>query len=247
LRLIKIKSIYLIAASISLIFVAKATACSQCQFAYFDYFMPPIQIWCLIALGWYLATAILSTVYKVKLWAIPNIALVVLLIVICLVASFIMLGPLSLLPFMIPPLANFIGVLKQKNKYSQKISKTIINIGIFALILLFIFTIQSIKIVMTRTDVKYIVKWDGTIPAIVAFNKILKKNPERLDVYRYIIENEKSMHYAAKGSLKRIAILGDPQEDIPRLNRVMDRANKYDKPLIQGTIDALKAKGKITN
>lgn len=221
-----------------------AMACGQCQFAYFDYIMPPIQLWCAIAVIWFFLTAIISAAYGVKLKGMPKIATALVLLVIGLLASVIMLGALSLLPFIIPPAISFVSAIRKHTQHTlpSAVRKAVIVLGIAASTAIIAAVGLSATILVKRTDAEFVVKWDGTLPAIGIFNGIMSQKPEPIETYRYIVDHSNGSHRSVKRVVERIGAIGDPKTDIPRLYKLLDRSEDSYKSTIKEALDSLTAR-----
>ena len=89
---------------------------------------------------------------------------------------------------------------------------------------------------------EFVVKWDGTLPAIGIFNNIMDQKPEPIETYRYIVDHSNGSHRSVKKVAERIGAIGDPKTDIPRLYKLLDRAEDSYKSTIKGAIDSLAAR-----
>lgn len=218
-----------------------AWACMQCQFAYVDYILPPVLLWCVIAVSWYLITALIVTVSNVKLNGMPTRGTAWLVLLLAVIASFIMLGALTLVPLIIPPIISFITMLRSKNRqqFSAATSRTVIAVGCAASLAVVIASGVCIHILNRRTDAQFIVQWSGTLPSIGVFNKLKNQWPENLNAYRYIIDHSDDSHFLTREAVKRIGAIGDPAADIPRLRKAMRRANGGYEQVIKEAIDSL--------
>jgi hypothetical protein len=235
----------IVAILVLLLSAQTAWACMQCQFAYVDYILPPVQLWCVIAVFWYFITTLIVTIFNVKLNGMPTRGTAWILLLLAFIASFIMLGALALLPLIIAPIISFITVLRNKNR--QQISttarRTVIVVGCIASLAVMITTGVCIRILNKRTDAQFIVQWSGTLPSIGKFYKLKSQRPENLNAYRYIIKHSDDSHFITREALKRIGAIGDPAIDIPMLKK-MERIDHSYRTDIQEAIDSLSLREK---
>lgn len=216
--------IQIIIAFILIIFsVVEVQACSVCVTAFMDRVLPPIQIWCLISLSWFLLTSLISSVFKIKIFGVPKIIMALVLVFGCMVIGAGFLGPFIILPLAITPAIAFIRSFPQTNKgkWSQSAWYSVQIVGFIATIGILLTAYQTGKIYRTRTLGQYIVKWSLTGPSLSACEQLVRQEPASLTDYRYILENGKDHVLVFAG--ERIAAIGDPEEDSKRLTQTIER------------------------
>src|SRR5687768_3868911 len=99
---------------LSIATAADANACGVCVMAATDLILPPIHIWMLIALTWFLSNGLIRSVTRIDLPAQPKVFGAVGVAFLCLIVGGIALGPLTVLPLMLPPAYAFARSIVQR-------------------------------------------------------------------------------------------------------------------------------------
>jgi hypothetical protein len=222
-------------------------ACVQCVASLSDAILPPIFIWCLIAIVWFLGTAFIRSIYKVQISGVPGIIKAIGLFVLLFVVGASMLGPIVILPLIIAPAVNYgrSFVVESVQLWGPRANMAIKLFGHIMATATVVTLIMSIYIHATRTPGQFIVQWGGS--SLYSFDELKRSEPQSLQDYRYIVENgnEISVMQAAK----RIAEIGEPSVDIPKLEaalarlRAQSRRDGFSRE-IEDALEQLRKKGK---
>jgi hypothetical protein len=139
-----------------------------------------------------------------------------------------MLGPVTVLPFLIASFAVWIYSLKKSSilKYPRRFIIAIRYIGAVAIVLVAVTTFAEIISPTPRSPVDILLsRWGNTgFSTIHAFDKLKKLEPGSLKDYRIILK--KAFGSALIRAAKRIAIIGDPDIDVPLLINALEKARK---------------------
>ncbi|MFY9226653.1 MAG: hypothetical protein WAQ98_28515 [Blastocatellia bacterium] len=199
----------------------EVAACSVCLVATMDKVLPPIQIWCLLAMIWFLLNSLISALYRAKIAYTPKIIEALVILVACLMFAGAFLGPVLILALAITPTIAFLVSFTKINKGNWKNNPYygIQFVGFAAAIAITITSYHTYQILQNRTLAQYIVQWPGY--SIVLLGKLKEKEPSSLADYRYILEN--SNDYILIPVAERIAIIGDPDSDSKRIEQAIKR------------------------
>jgi hypothetical protein len=222
---------------------APVFACSACQFAWFDYFLPPVFLWTGIAILWFGLTAFLSAIFGIQLKGMPKPLATWVLLIIGLISSAIMMGPLTLFPFIVPAIVAFHWMFRKDRDKTMPAAARYSLIGLGSLAVLSILVAISLGIVISRrrTMGEYLVKWSGTMPAIGMVNGLKDSEPNSLVEYRYILAHGDG--HIVRLAAKRIGAIGDPVTDIPLLEDAMKRVDRPNYSMtFQEAVDSLRAR-----
>ncbi len=199
-------------------------ACSMCSTAGADSLLPPIGLWCAIALGWMLSTTALGCWQKTRVPAHPGVVgTLVILVALVLIAGYGFGFGVGLFFFAAPAAAFAAAMIRSPEQYGCTVLRRRVRwLGACALIAVAIATTMAVKIRTTRTAGEYIVQWWGTVPARSAL-KELGGRPDGLPDYRFILEN--GTEYAAVAVAKHVAELGE-KADLIALRATEERADR---------------------
>jgi len=203
----------------------KVEACSICVIAAMDKVLPPIYVWCLIAISWFLLNSLISTIYKVKISYTPSIAGALVLFILCILFGGAFLGPIPILALAIAPTITFLGSFAKTNKGNWRNNPyySIQFIGFAAAVAITVTSYQTYQIYQNRTLAQYIVQWPSSGYSLSLFNQLKEKEPTSLADYRYILEQGRG--FILVSVAERIAIIGDPDSDSKRLEQTIKRIN----------------------
>jgi len=206
----------------AIIFNAKEVkACSVCIVAAMDKLLPPIYVWCLIAISWFLLNSLVSVLYRTKISFTPNLIEALIVFVICVILGGGFVGPIPILALAITPTITFLVSFTKINKGNWKNNPYygIQFVGFAAAIVITITSYHTYQILQNRTLGQYIVRWPGYSFALR--EQLKEKEPFSLADYRYILEN--SNDYILIPVAERIAIIGDPDSDSKRIEQAIKR------------------------
>lgn len=206
--------------------VKEVKACSLCVIAAMDKLLPPIYVWCLISIFWFLLSSLISSIYKVKMFYIPKFIGAIGVIIVCMLLTFAFLGPLTILPLAITPAMAFFSSFAKTNKGNWKNNPyySIQILGFAATIAITLTSYQTYQIYRNRTVAQYVVQWTGTGISSGMLEQLKEKEPTSLDDYRYILEHGRG--YQLIFVAERIAIIGDPENDSKILEKTIERLDK---------------------
>jgi hypothetical protein len=202
-------------------------ACSVCIVAAMDKVLPPIYVWCLIAISWFLLNSLVSALYRTKISFTPDLIEALIVFVICVILGGAFLGPLPILALAITPTITFLVSFTKTNKGNWKNNPYygIQFVGFAAAIAITITSYHTYQILQNRTLVHYIVQWPGAgISSVTLLEQLKEKEPASLDDYRYILEHGKG--FILIRAAERVAIIGDPENDSKILEKTIERLNK---------------------
>ena len=140
-------------------FPSPAEGCGSCMISNFDRFLPPVNVWCIFIMVWFLAVSALEGV-KSFIKALLSV----------IVLSFIFLaylGPIALLPLFL------YALLKSITAFSHLRKKTLlqrlrIGVGVCGIIITIGLTVYSNTIKSSRTETDYILQRGNVQDGIAA-------------------------------------------------------------------------------
>jgi Mn2+/Fe2+ NRAMP family transporter len=140
-------------------FPSPAEGCGSCMISNFDRFLPPVNVWCIFIIVWFLAVSALEGVKSF----IKALFFVIVLSFIFL--SF--LGPIALLPLFL------YALLKSITAFSHCREKTLlqrlrIGVGVCGIIIIIGLSFYSNTIKSSRTKTDYILQWGNVQGGIAA-------------------------------------------------------------------------------
>mgnify|MGYP001599284333 CR=1 FL=1 len=208
-----------------------AWACGPCMIASADQILPPIYLWCSIAVGWFLATGAIASFFRVKSKYIPGILKTFLYLFLFFFVG-ASTGMLGLLVLAVPPALTFAYSFSSGSIHSWPHG---FRLGIrwLALVAVTAFSIASIKCIhirQTRSPFDFILQWGDLVPSLVIIHSWKQKEPEILPNYRFIIEHGKDQPVVFARIAERLAAIGDPAIDIPILEAAFRRCDSWSRP-----------------
>jgi len=209
-----------------------------------DLGLPPIQAWALLGGAWFLATAFFSQVFRVRLPLFPPVpwALAILLglYVFSAVAAgagvFVLLIPWAAIPFIL-------SLFMRRPPFDSRALRTwLLVTGVVALAGILVLAVASHYIRASRTRAQFIVQWPHTPPAMDLMKELKKDESESLDEYRYILEHGDDL--LVSDMAKKLAILGNPEVDIPLLKARLEefQNDPYELEDIRAAIENLQSR-----
>lgn len=186
-----------------------AEACSICSYALLDKAMPPVNLWSLFAIVWYLATSALVTWKGVTVWLVPRLGKAFIISIAAFIISAGVAGPIVTLALMLP--AGVSGFRGTRNRDPRIVG----IVGIVGVAIAVILGFNSYYIATTRTDVEYILTWQGTGPAASVFYKLRERGPEAAEDFREIVR--RGSETFAGDAAQLLAEVGRPEKDVPIL------------------------------
>ena len=145
--------------------------------ALLDDILPPIGVWFLFSVCWFLCASFVTTLHETSITGIPKLLQSILSILLCVIAS-LFIGPIFLLILLLPCLISAITIFTTPKRYNQRFVrhyKILSSCGVLCLILLIAF---SAYIQNTRSDIDFILKWPYTYAGKTKFIELYKKNPK---------------------------------------------------------------------
>ena len=203
-------------------------ACGVCIAAAVDRVLPLSHFWSLLAVGWFVATAVAARLTAHKLPGIPSPGGAVLVVVGLGLVGIMALGPLGVLALYVPSLTALLSVWTAKRRAAARLCTQIGTLGLVAALGLGGYGYLFYR----RTPAVYILQWESTYPARAALAALQQDGPSALPVYRQLVlaGNASTTGQAAT----RLGELGVPATDIPLLLRVRQRLRGS-----QGATDAV--------
>ena len=202
-----------------------AQACGMCGYATFWRFLPPVVSWSVIALVWFLAYSLVSTHHRDEAWQddkwslvyLPGMPKGLIWVVLAAVLSPLILGPIATLPFFIPCFINFSLSLRSTpvREWSPKLILYLRVTGGIALVALACTGVMDVISWQKMDQADVILKWDGTVPSLHAFQDLKKQEPDSIPLYRKIVREGEN--YVRSMSAQRLAEIGNREEDVPLL------------------------------
>lgn len=198
-------------------------ACSMCVWAAADKVIPPVRIWCLISMAWFLLNSLIFSLYRVRVSIVPNILIAIVLVFAAILLGGAFLGPLPLLLLGIIPAIVFLRSFPQTNdgKWTKNLYYTVQIIGVIATIVMLGTSYKTYQIYKTRTPAQYIIQWRGTGPSLGTFEQLKRNEPASLTDYRYILEHGDG--YILRDVAERVAIIGDLENDSKLIKKAIER------------------------
>ncbi|MDQ6962175.1 MAG: hypothetical protein Q9M28_06540 [Mariprofundaceae bacterium] len=218
------KQIYIFLCFLLLTSPGSAFGCGTCTLAYVDYVLPPVHVWLLFPIFWFVAASIISSQdplqprLLVRGWLSVVLALSMLTLEIALgvapfLSFFLLLGPLQL----------SIQLLRKKTRQRWDQNhifhySIVSSIGMTALCLLIAY---SGWIHATRTDSDYVISWGLSGPGISIIHA-LKQEPIDLKNIRKLVQE--ANHLTAAKLAGTLATHGQHQIDFPILLQAREQA-----------------------
>jgi hypothetical protein len=202
------------------------------MFAAIDGILPPILLWSIFSIIWFLAPSIAIIIRGEKVDGIPSLITASAIVFGLLVAGTLYIGPLGLILLLITCLC-FSAVIISGQK-SRTWSKWLVrDLKIIGLVGWFFFVGlvgYTVYIHQSRSHSDYILKWEMTGPGQMLLKGIASSGPQALSDLRKILKNAEyspTLEIAAEGFQK----FGEPETDVPllidALEKCADLGNRY--------------------
>jgi hypothetical protein len=209
-------------------------ACGICVTALFDRIIPPILLWCLFAIIWFLAVSIIVTIHGNKIGGIPSLVKAMLFVLFLVIIGSMLIGPIGVLLLLTPyPVIVWKAFKKNDRTLGKRVKNSLKIITVISLIAFMGLIFYRAYIFRVRTPSEYILEWESTAPSRMYLKGLTKRGPEYLPYLREVIErgNISSVAIAVEG----LADFGQSDIDVPILIQTLGRYqgnasfNKYSK------------------
>lgn len=194
-----------------------AQACAMCTYAIFWRIFPPVVPWTVIMLVWYFCYSLVVTIDGGQLLYIRRLPGSLGWIGPAILLSVIILGPIIMFIFGAICLTNFAVSLWPFPLlgWSPWLRWQVRVVGVIFIVALGYTAVTEYATARKMDQADVIMKWDGTVPSIHAFQDLKEQEPASLPLYRKIIREGESFTRAR--AAMRLAEVGDPEEDVPLL------------------------------
>lgn len=221
--------------AIGLIFAggtSQAGACGFCVTAWADSVLPPIGIWVLLAMSWFVSSGVVRTFTGIRHPWQPMLLGSVVIAIGLWVLGAALFGLFIVLILFVPPIRGFVGSLfaSPSSEYPRGIRATRL-VGWVHVFGVAWATALMVYTHLTRTPEEYISKWGFNGPRGLRFMDLRRNEPHSLDAYRYLVlhANER----VAAAAAERIGEIGEPERDVPLLRNALARLDGH-KPFTSG-------------
>ncbi len=196
----------------------RAEACGGCVAAMVDQFLPPVLAWSAFAIAWFLIVSAVSTFHEQRIAGLPHLGVAILLVVGLVILGSMFIGPIGVLLLLLPyPVV----VLKpyfetDEAVMSRELAAALKPINVVSLVCIAGLIGWSVYIHNTRTTADFLLQWENTHIGRNQIDQLAEAGPEALPDLRAIVDqatNPANRVIAAK----RLAEIGDPEVDVPRL------------------------------
>jgi hypothetical protein len=190
-------------------------ACSGCMYASMDMMLPPITIWCLFGILWFIALSFITAINGNKVTGIPSVSKsIVIVLVIYFISSLV--GPVSIF-LIIPPMiiAFRVLLLKRGSIFNQTSIKGLRVASILGLTSITCLAAYSVIVHATRTDIDFAIQWRNTYAGRGALVRFASSGPDATAKLRRLLKSPDTgiAALAARG----LTYSGDPEIDVPYL------------------------------
>ena len=190
-----------------------------------DQVLPPILLWCAIAVCWFLATAAMASFFRVTGRYVPGIVKAIGAVVGFFLLAIVFAGPpvllLLALPSAVAAVFTFFG--QSVTNWPTRFRSALRLLACIAVTMISFATVKSIHIRRTRTEAEFVLQWGDAVPSIVIVRSWESQEPQSLPNYRQIVEHGRRMFVAVSDSAERIAEIGEPAIDIPILEAALKK------------------------
>jgi len=198
----------------------RAEASGACVAAMVDQVLPPVLAWSAFAIVWFLIVSAACTFHEQRLAGIPQLGGAVLLVFGLVILGSMFIGPIGVLMLLLPfPVV----VLKphfetDEAVLSRELRAALKPINIISLVCMAGLIGWSLSILQTRTPIEFLQKWENINPHVIRnqINQLTEAGPEALPDLRAIVERATKLSNRIVAA-KRLAVIGDPEVDVPRL------------------------------
>jgi hypothetical protein len=188
------------------------------MFAAIDGILPPILLWSIFSIIWFLAPSIAITIRGEKVSGIPSLITASAIVFGLFVAGTLFIGPLGFILLLIACLC-FSAVIISGRKSRTWSKGLALDLQIIGLVGWFFFVVlvgSTVSIHQSRTYSDYILKWEATWPGQRLLKGIASSGPQALSDLRKILKNAEfgpTLEIAAEG----FQAFGEPETDVPLL------------------------------
>lgn len=211
--------------TLGLLLVTKLQAwgCSFCATAAVDAVLPPIFLWGLLAMTWFVSNGVIRSATGIQLSGQPKLVGAVVLPVVGLIAAGAFFGFGIVLLLFAPAFSGFVSSLRSgvpgTSDGGRRATRIVGAMHLFGIIGAMALLINSH---LTRTPEQYIAKWGFHGLGRQRFKDLRDKEPRSLDAYRFLVQRGGSS-YVVVEAVERIGEIGEPGRDIPLIRSVLER------------------------
>ena len=205
-----------------------AEGCSVCVTALADYVLPPIVVWSLFCVVWFLTTASIVPRATGRPWFMPPIGTAFLVVVGAALIGAGLLGPIPLLALGLSPLVVSVRSLRRSPpvEWQGRLLRRLRVNAIAGFAVLFVLTATAVFTLSTRSTAEYALKWQSAGPAHAVVRDLAKSGPDSLPQLRVVVQ--KARPWMASEAAEGLAVFGDPAVDVPLLIDALGRARSDD-------------------
>ena len=199
---------------------SEALACGICVTAIADSVLPPIGLWVLLAMTWFVSGGAIRTFTRIRHpWQPPLLGSVLIAAGLWVLGA-AMLGLFIVLLLFAPPIRGFVMSLFPSPELGRGVRATRI-VGWVHLCGVLCATALMVHTHLTRTTEEYISKWGFSGPGRQRLQELRGEEPRSLDAYRYILQHGNDA--VACAAAERIGEIGEPDRDVPLLREALVR------------------------
>jgi hypothetical protein len=196
-------------------------ACGTCVTDGFEYLLPPVGLWMLISVSWYLCSGGVLSLFKEKLAFQPGILKSLFFVGAALFASafagpffFLLLGILPVLGCLALAIPRF---SRHCTPRFRRVFLLVAAVHFIAIAFAAGITVQRLK---TRTDAEFLVQRSSSTPTGQNILKNMRRRePQSLDEYRHVVKNGRYSYVIE--SAQRIAAISNDPADIDLVESVL--------------------------
>jgi hypothetical protein len=196
-----------------------AEGCSVCVTALADNFVPPIAVWSLFCVIWFLTTASIASRTTRTLRFVPSIGRALLATLVAVLLGAALLGPIPLILLGVPPLVVSVRALRRPSPAEWEgptVRRLRVN-AIAGFAVLFGLVAFVVFDHSTRTTAEYVLKWQSAGPAHAMVRDLAESGPESLPQLRVVVQE--AGPWMSSEAAEGLAAFGDPAVDVPLLIR----------------------------
>lgn len=193
--------------------------CSHCALALADRYLPPALGWCLLASIWFIVASWAARGCK-NTAGLPGLMGSAAVILIAWVIAFAVTGPFDFIILVLWVACSLCGKLffsAPADPAPPRVRRTAIGIAVSAIA----FGAVSIFVAHRRTNVDFVVKWDGAGPTLKMMRDMAVRGPAGHDELREIIRRGSAISVARSVDLLSPNV--DPVRDVPLLLDAFER------------------------
>ena len=216
-----------------------ASACGACMYGIFDWLLPPIKGWVLLAVAWSFVLSGYSTFTGVPIWGVFRLLGWIATVIILALTSLMYFGPVFLLLLMLPCIVSSVYAYLPDKMMDRKVKRDLKVIGAVGLAGLAFMTVTMQIQLHNRSEAAFILKWENTFQSQKLLEGLAQATPPKLNQLREVIRHAKSDYILAKAS-QGIATHGDAAIDVPLLiDAYMRTSNKDENRKIEQALARL--------